>query len=147
MPTTREYIQQQLRPAPAGQPPSYLDVCEMIRQAGLEAAAAHGAGSPEARGLRAQYGQAISRGWRAWLVELLTEHAAAHPDQATRERVRSWQRSTFGHACSSQALARWARPGAGDRGADTWTTSELTAEARELYQVYAVAMGPAAAAR
>lgn len=102
-----------------------------------EAAAAHGANSPEARAAAARYGAFVSRTWRQYLVLVLTraciEMAGAGP-RATRERIRSWQVEVFGRAVARSALHEFAQEGPGARGAPLEIKEVVAAWAAQVYE-------------
>jgi hypothetical protein len=93
-----------------------------------------GPSSIQARAAAARYGQFISRGWKCRLVAKLTDYALDGCDGATRERVRAWQRATFGRSVASRFLTKWAQPGAGSRGQDEFLNPERLSEARRLWE-------------
>lgn len=93
----------------------------------------YGHASPQAKSAAARYGQLISRGWKCRLVARLTDFAMDGCDGATRERVRQWQRQTFGQSVASRFLTKWAQPGAGSRGQDDFLNPSLTPEAAILW--------------
>ena len=97
-------------------PMSMLDLATSRLLEARRACARYGPGSPQARAAAGRYSQVAGRVWRAYLVTELTDFALAGITGTTRERVRLWQRATFGQAICSRDLSRWAQPGCGSRG-------------------------------
>lgn len=117
-------------------PMTMLDLATSRLLDAKRACASYGPGSSQARAAAGRFSQVTGRVWRAYLVTELTDFALAGITGTTRERVRLWQRSTFGQAICSRDLSRWAQPGCGSRGSSFEVPPSRVAVATDLWQRY-----------
>lgn len=85
-----------------------------------------------------RFGVFVGKSWHTWLVTLLTDDALRRSGAqalSTRERVRDWQRATFGQALSSRHLTRYAQA-FGYRGDDLVISKEISARCAAMFEKY-----------
>jgi hypothetical protein len=121
-----DLITAQLRPGTRESPTMLDKATSLLADSGMDPAAA------------GRLGGFVGKAWRRWLVTVLTDYALRESDAetlATRERVRDWQRATFGQALSSRHLTRYAQS-LGYRGEDLMISPAISGRCSSTFKKY-----------